>query len=60
MSKPEWLRKEVFYLAYHIHWSYHEIMDLPIGERKHFVQLLTKEIERQNKELEESLKALRE
>src|SRR5262249_40599583 len=45
------LRKEVFFLAYHLHWSWSEIMDLEIEERSAFVRLLIEQIERENAQI---------
>jgi hypothetical protein len=44
----------VFFLAYHLHWSWNELMDLEIGERRAFVQLLVNQIERENAQIEAS------
>jgi hypothetical protein len=41
----------VFFLAYHLHWPWSEIMNLDIGERRAFVQLLIEQIERENAQL---------
>ncbi len=46
------LRKEVFFLAYHLHWSWQEIMDLETNERREFVRLLIEQIERENAQIE--------
>lgn len=43
----ERLRQEVFYLAYHLHWSYTTIMDMDTSERQEFVRLLSEQIERE-------------
>ena len=50
------LRKEVFFLAYHLHWSWTELMDLAAGERRAFVQLLIEQIKRENAEIEAARK----
>lgn len=60
MSSEKILDREIFYLGYHLHWSYNEIIDLPIPKRKTFIRQLTTEIERQNEELENSLKMLKD
>jgi hypothetical protein len=52
--EQETLRKEVFFLAYHLHWSWSELMDLEIDERHAYVQLLVEQIERENAQLESS------
>lgn len=38
----------MFYLAYHLHWSWSEIMNLDTHERKYFVSLLADRIEAEN------------
>jgi hypothetical protein len=47
------LRQEIFYLAYHLHWSRTEISALDIGERHEFVRLLAERIEADNKALDD-------
>ena len=46
------LQKEVFFLAYHLHWSYRDLMGMSVGERHDFVRLLTEQIERENARIE--------
>jgi hypothetical protein len=48
------LRQEVFYLGYHLHWAYDDILDLDTVERRHFVRMLSEEIDRQNASLEDA------
>jgi hypothetical protein len=48
----EALRREVFFLAYHLHWPWTEIMDLDSAERQAYVQLLVEQIERENAQVE--------
>lgn len=48
----EGLRREVFFLAYHLHWSWSEITDLDIEERRAYVRLLVEQIERENAQIE--------
>jgi hypothetical protein len=50
----EALRQELFFLAYHLHWSWTELMDMDIGERKAYVRLLMEQIERENAQIEAS------
>ena len=45
------LRKEIFFLAYHLHWSHSELMALDSAERRAFVKLLIEQIERENAEI---------
>jgi hypothetical protein len=42
----------VFYLAYHLHWSYPDIMGLPTDERWAYVRLLAAQQEREREEVE--------
>lgn len=46
------LRQEVFYLAYHLHWPWSEIMSLDAGERRVYVQMLAERIEDENRAFE--------
>jgi hypothetical protein len=48
----EELRREVFFLAYHLHWSWSEITSLDIVERRAYVRLLVEQIERENSQIE--------
>jgi hypothetical protein len=48
------LRNEIFFLAYHLHWSWEELMDLETTERRAYVRLLVEQIERENERLEEA------
>jgi len=41
-------------LAYHLHWSWRDILALEIEERRAYVQLLALRIEEENRELETS------
>jgi hypothetical protein len=45
------MRQEVFYLAYHLHWSWSEIMGLDVSERRVYVRLLAQRIETDNQAL---------
>jgi hypothetical protein len=42
----------VFYLAYHLHWAASEILALDLGERRHFVGLLSERIAADNEAAE--------
>ena len=48
------LRQEVFFLAYHLHWAWGELMDLDTAERRAYVTLLVEQIERENQRIEEA------
>ena len=45
------MRQEAFFLAYHLHWSWLEIMTMPTGERREYVRLLGEQIERENAQI---------
>ena len=47
------LRQEIFYLAYHLHWPWSEILALAIADRQVYVQMLSQRIEDDNQALEE-------
>ena len=53
VTTEEDLRREVFYLSYHLHWSHAEIVGLDIAQRRAFSALLSEEIERQNRAYED-------
>ena len=44
----------MFFLAYHLHWSWSELQEMPVDERRAFAQLLTTQIERENAQIEAS------
>lgn len=44
----------MFFLAYHLHWSWSELMALETRERQTFVRLLVEQIERENEQLAKS------
>ncbi|MCT9003872.1 hypothetical protein ACFYW8_15015 [Streptomyces sp. NPDC002742] len=46
------LRREVFFLGYHLHWPYGELMDMAAGDRREFVDLLVEQIQRENAQVE--------
>ena len=48
------LRAEIFFLAYHLHWSWSELMDLDCAERRSYVRLLVEQIERENTRIDEA------
>lgn len=47
----EALRQEIFFLAYHLHWSHGEIIGMASPERRAFVKLLAEQIERENAQI---------
>jgi hypothetical protein len=42
----------VFFLGYHLHWSFAELMDMEAGERHAFVGLLVEQIDRENAQVD--------
>ncbi|MEU0431187.1 hypothetical protein ABZ153_05985 [Streptomyces sp. NPDC006290] len=46
------LRREVFFLGYHLHWPHGELMDMAAGDRREFVDLLVEQIQRENAQVE--------
>ena len=53
------LPQEVFFLAYHLHWSHDEILSLDWAERRTYLQLLVDQIERENKSVKEASRKAR-
>lgn len=49
------LAQEIFLLAYYLHWSRKEILELPIPERHTYLMLLGEQLEREKKVLEERI-----
>jgi hypothetical protein len=52
VSRGEQLQREVFFLAYHLHWGHAETMDMPTDERWAYVRMLTDQVEREREEAE--------
>lgn len=52
VGADERLQREVFFLAYHLHWAQPHVLELPIGERWAYVRMLTEQLEREQAELE--------
>jgi hypothetical protein len=53
------LRQEVFFLAYHLHWSHGDILSLEWAERRAYLRLLVDQIERENKAVKEASRKAR-
>ena len=47
----ELLLREVHYLAFHYHWSEHDIMAMPRGRRRQYINVLSDEIEKLNEDI---------
>jgi hypothetical protein len=48
------VNREVFFLAYHLHWGPGEVLDLPIDDRWAFVRLLADQLEHEHEALKEA------
>ena len=48
------LRSEIFFLAYHLHWSWTELMEMDSLERRAYARLLVEQIERENARIDEA------
>jgi hypothetical protein len=49
----------VFYLAYHLHWSWPDILALTPRERRSFVAMLADRIEEENRQAEDARSSYR-
>ena len=47
----------MFFLAYHLHWSWTELVNMDSDERRVYVQLLVEQIERENAAIAQSRKS---
>ena len=48
------MHDEVFFLAYHLHWSHSATLDLPTSERWAYVRRLIDQLEREHSQIEEA------
>ena len=48
------MQREVFFLAYHLHWGHAEVMELTTDERWAYVRLLTAQLEQEQEAIEQS------
>ena len=39
--------RETFFLAYYLHWSREDILELPIPERRQYLELLAEQLRRE-------------
>ena len=46
------MRKEVFFLAYHLHWGHDEVMDMATDDRWAYVTLLNEQLGQEQEEIE--------
>jgi hypothetical protein len=54
VSGEETLAREVFFLAYHLHWSHAEIHALPVLERRRYVEMLAEQLKREEEAIKEA------
>jgi hypothetical protein len=57
MSPQDALRREVFALAYHLHWSPADILDLPVDERRAYLRLLAEQLDAEREAMREKAAA---
>jgi hypothetical protein len=57
MSPQDALRREVFALAYHLHWSPADILDLPVDERRAYLRLLAEQLDAEREAMREGAAA---
>jgi 23S rRNA A1618 N6-methylase RlmF len=48
------LRREVFFLAYHLHWSPDDVLCLAIDQRWGYVRLLADQLERESEAIKKA------
>ena len=48
--------QEIFSLAYHLHWSREDILNLPILERRRYLELLADQLQREQPTDQNTLK----
>jgi len=53
------LRREIFYLAFHMHWSWKDAMELETHDRLAYVRLLAERIESDNQAKAAAYEAIR-
>ena len=51
------LRKEIFFLAYHLHWSHESLMEMDVEERRAYCRMLVEQIERENSQMQAARRA---
>jgi hypothetical protein len=54
VGEEDRLRREIFFLAYHLHWSHDDIVSLPTEERWAYVRQLAEQLERERDAIERS------
>jgi hypothetical protein len=51
------LEREVFFLAYHLHWGVEDVTALPTSERWAYVRLLSEQLESEQRAMDEARRA---
>jgi hypothetical protein len=54
VGAEERLYKEAFFLAYHLHWGFAEIMEMGTDERWEFVRMLVEQLEREQESMDKA------
>lgn len=54
MIDLEQLRREIFYLAYHLHWAHEDILGLATDERRAFLELLNEQLQREQQSVNQA------
>ncbi|MFG3257559.1 DUF6760 family protein [Streptomyces sp. NPDC048172] len=57
VGEEERLRGEVFFLAYHLHWSHDDILALPTEERWFYTRRLSEQLQEERAAIENSRKS---
>lgn len=58
VGELEDLYREVFFLAYHLHWAHEEIMNLDLLQRRTYLRMLSDAIEQQNAEMRRTTRGI--
>jgi hypothetical protein len=53
VSADDALARDVFFLAYHLHWGHAEILGLPVPDRRRYVALLEEQLKRERDAMRE-------
>ena len=54
VGTDEQIRREVFHLAYHLHWSPGDVLDLATPDRRAYLELLAEQVEREREAADEA------
>ncbi|MFZ3566664.1 DUF6760 family protein [Streptomyces sp. BH097] len=56
VGEEERLRGEVFFLAYHLHWSHDDILALPTEDRWYYARRLSEQLQEERAAVEKAAK----